>query len=115
MLLCGSSGSRGKGNREMFRLETCRSLLREQPVLVVLAWSRAASQGVDDLELLVPDLVEVDLVLLVLLQPRALSNILVTSSVPCKPEANAVYQCQQIYLKSIKPAANTSGQALFHT
>ena len=74
----------------MWRLETCRSLLREHPVLVVLARSSAASQGVDDLELLVPHLVEVHLVLLVLLQPCALSDILVTSIVPRKPDANAV-------------------------
>ena len=74
----------------MFGLETCRSLLCEQSVLVVPAWSRAASQGVDDLELLVPHLVEVHLVLLVLLQPCALSDILVTSIVPRKPDANVV-------------------------
>ena len=85
MLLCCSSCSRGESNWEMRRLETCRSLLREHSVLIVLARSSAASQGVDDLELLVPHLVEVDLVLLVLFQCGALSNILVTSIVPCKP------------------------------
>ena len=69
----------------MWRLETGRPLFRKHPVLVVLARSSAASQGVDDLELLVPHLVEVQLVLLVVFQRGALSNILVTSIVPCKP------------------------------
>ena len=72
----------------MWRLETGRPLFRKHPVLVVLARSSAASQGVDDLELLVPHLVEVNLVLMVFLHRCALSNILVTSSVPCRPKAN---------------------------
>ena len=63
-----------------------------------------------------PHPVEVRLVLLVLLQPRALSDILVTSNVPGMPDANAdVFNLISIDLFEAKPAADTFGQALFDT
>ena len=84
MLIRRSPGARGKGHWEIWRLKTCRPLSSQQPVLVVLAGPGAVGEGVDHLELLVPHLVEEQLILVVLLHRRALPHICVTLIVPCK-------------------------------
>ena len=59
-------GSRLESNWKMRRLKTCRSCFREQLILVVMAGTNAAGQGVDEMEFFESHFVEEQLILMVL-------------------------------------------------
>ena len=102
MVICSCPGTGRKCDWEIWRLKTCRPLFRQQPVLVVLAGASTVGEGVDDLELLVPHLVEEQLILVVLLHRRALPHICVTLIVPCKPETYYKKPQKQIFLDFVQ-------------
>ena len=78
----GCPGSRRESNWKMQRLKTCRSRFREQLILIVMTGTKAAGQGVDEMEFFESHFVEEQLILMVLFNCLTLSNILVTLFVP---------------------------------
>ena len=78
----GCPGSRRESNWEMRRLKTWRSRFCKKPIFNVMTGTKAAGQGVDEMEFFETHFVEEQLILMVLFNCLTLSNVLVTLFVP---------------------------------